>query len=493
MAYAMTFLGFMIIGGSCTSKKGNPLLEVDGVELGSIQTCSQPVSDLYYTDRSEEFGLSDWFSDSEYHENGGSLTVLDVDKDSDMDIIHCFENGKLSLFRFTNGLFNRETLGGDCSPVAVIDLDKDGWYDIVSIGYTMEIFWNQQGVFSTEVGETLLQFIQDISPGDFNNDGIVDLFVTNGDFTEPSTIYWGDSENQYTITEIPETTNQPGFDSMLADFDQNGWLDVYLINDRGPEFGPNMMLYNLDGQLTPQAENGTDVVMSGMGGDMGDFNEDGYVDFYVTGAERNYLLQGGADQQWTDMTMAMGVNDMTGRHMAWAALFLDYDNDGFADIFRIDGDTFYQGMLSPVILPMGMKLFNQGMNFQEVSQQVGLTRQGSFRNVVAEELNGDGVLDLVIGDIVDQISVYTSNGCTENNWLSVEAPVGTSIRVSVAGRTIQRRITNESSFHGARRPMTWIGLGEQNSIDQFDFKRPNEDWINYPGPIEARRNIKINF
>ena len=224
----------------------------------------------------------------------------------------------------------------------------------------------------------------------------------------------GRSENYY----LPETT---GAGCAFFDYDNDGWMDIYLVNsgkcdfyDPQPALRNALYKNNRDGTFTDVTEQaGVPGGGYGMGAAVGDYNGDGYADLYVTQYERCILYRNNGDGTFSDVTEKAGV---AAPGWASSAVWFDYDNDGKLDLFVCrfgnsgktenkycenskTGERFY---CIPSIYPRVRSwLFhnNGDGTFRDVSEESGISKSlGKAWGVVATDINNDGWMDLFVAN-----------------------------------------------------------------------------------------------
>ncbi|HYT23830.1 MAG TPA: CRTAC1 family protein [Candidatus Polarisedimenticolia bacterium] len=224
----------------------------------------------------------------------------------------------------------------------------------------------------------------------------------------------GRSENYY----LPETT---GAGCAFIDYDNDGWMDIYLVNsgrcdfyDPKPPLRNALYKNNRDGTFTDVTEQaGVAGGGYGMGVAVGDYNSDGYPDLYVTQYERCILYRNNGDGSFTDVTEKAGV---AAPGWASSAVWFDYDNDGRMDLFVCRfGDsgksnnkycenewTGERSYCIPSVYPRVRSwLFhnNGDGTFKDVSEESGIARSlGKAWGVVATDVNNDGWMDLFVAN-----------------------------------------------------------------------------------------------
>jgi hypothetical protein len=237
-------------------------------------------------------------------------------------------------------------------------------------------------------------------------------------FPAQSGITWKHSNGRSPEYYLPETT---GAGCSFLDYDNDGWMDVYLVNSGRCDFynpAPPLRnaLYrnNRDGTFTDVTEKtGVPGGGYGMGVAVGDYDGDGYPDLYVTQYGSSILYHNNGDGTFTDVTQKAGV-----AAPGWgsSAVWFDYDNDGRLDLFvcrfvdfnknknkfcgnTATGERYY--CVPRVYEPMPSWLFhnNGDGTFTDVSRQSGIAQYlGKAWGVVACDINNDGNMDLFVGN-----------------------------------------------------------------------------------------------
>ena len=497
----------------------------DDVILSEVQTCTNPSPNIHY--QMYELPIVE-NSNINIHEHldGGMIFVADFNQDGLLDIGNCFDLDSLYLYfgeEYSHDGISFSSyvhLSEDCSPSVVIDIDEDGDLDILRLSDKLQLFRNRLGeslattdqmLFSKENVSLPLSMAQlhgvprGLKTGDINGDGIMDFFVPKSHpERRPASEDFVIVSRSLEEYDIQKTTNsdmasRQAFDAVVWDNNQDGYDEVYVINDMGNFFGPNTMWNNVEGTLQPNNNDcNCEITMSGMGVDIGDINRDGYLDFLLTDTNTNRVLQGDTEHSWFDVTHAMGANVLEDWEMSWGGIFVDINNDGYLDILTAQGDLYYEGMIgSPYIGDMQLHVLQQKHDmehsyFEEVRSDIGLdVAYGSFRNVLTYDINRDGIQDMIVTDIEKNPVVFLSEGCTAENWIEIEAPTGTWIEITTANGTYRSRVRNDSGFRASISPRLWFGLEDLDSIDSIAYQIPRQDWEEISGPIATRRKIQI--
>jgi hypothetical protein len=245
---------------------------------------------------------------------------------------------------------------------------------------------------------------------------------------------------------LPETMG-PG--CAFLDYDNDGWMDIYLVNSGPSEFfHPQQPIRNAlyknnrDGTFTDVTERaGVSGGTFGMGVAVGDFNNDGYPDMFVTGCGRSLLYRNNGDGTFTDITRKAGL-EIEG--WTTSAVWFDYDNDGRLDLFVCSfvrylpedrqscgdngaGQKYY--CIPRAFHPSASYLFhnNGDGTFTEVGKRTVIGKSmGKALGVVATDINNDGRMDLFVANDTVQNFLFINRGGNRWDEISVPAEVGFS-------------------------------------------------------------------
>ena len=239
------------------------------------------------------------------------------------------------------------------------DYDNDGWKDLFVAN------WGQNSLFHNQGGQGFVEVARRAglmheanhklgSWGDFNQDGWLDLYVTNWScYPECGRPMEGDTDRLYqnngdgTFTDVTRYlssgVNGAGFVASFQDYDNDNDLDIYLVNDEYIN-GIGNMLWRNDGmgcqgwcfkQVAQEA--GANSKLFGMGLAVGDYDNDQDLDYYFSNVGPMELLQNQGNGTFVNVALQAGVEVPMG--IGWGALFLDYDNDGWQDLYLALMDT----------------------------------------------------------------------------------------------------------------------------------------------------------
>ncbi len=487
---------------SAATETGTPPLP-DGVTLGAIQSCTEPLDGPVYTEVGEVWGLEDQRGEDLNHEEGPSIAVADLDGDGARDLVIFMELGTGIIYYNRGDHFKLLPTGAPGLSALPVDADGDGDLDLAVGGPTPFLLVNDQSTEPPiEPIEALVyapssSYVHDLSLGDLDGDGRLELyaaatydFLETGESSEDRVL---DLESLSLIPGAvsPELGNRHTFDALWFDADGDGDQDVYIANDLGMNYGTSTLLRSEGGGLVDATEDCfCEVPTAAKGIDIGDYNRDGRPDLYVTGTPLVTLLSQAADGAWVDVSATTEASQLQGEATAWGGGFLDYDNDGYLDILSAQGDRWNEGNEN-ARYDVALQLLRQvdGI-FVDTAAEVGLTAAGSFRAALAVELNGDGVQDLVVSQMDGRAYLYLSQGCTSAGWIDIEAPLGSVVSVQT-GETVQTDwVRRDAGYLASRVAPLHFGLGEVRAVDAIRVRTPKGEVV-VEGPIEARRVVTI--
>jgi tetratricopeptide (TPR) repeat protein len=327
--------------------------------------------------------------------------------------------------------------------VIVEDFDGDGWLDIVTSSYDscepLHFFHNNgDGTFTNRaiqagLGDQLggLNIIQT----DYNNDGCLDIYVLRGGWQLAMRPTLLRNNCNGTFTDVTEAAGlaQPiaSQTAVWADIDNDGFLDLFIGNEQGP----SRLFHNKgDGTFENIAQTaGVDRVAFSKGVVAGDYDNDGFVDFYVSNlGGHNFLYHNNHDRTFTEVGERAGVQPPW---MSFATWFFDYDNDGWPDLFV---SSYYMSTDENLRSQLGMpnnvetlKLYHNEHNgtFRDVTADVGLDRVFNPMGSNFGDLDNDGFLDFYLGtgtppygDVLPNVLFHNQSG---KKFVDITASSGT--------------------------------------------------------------------
>ncbi len=303
---------------------------------------------------------------------------------------------------------------------------------------------------------------------DYNNDGWLDLFVTH--YSEYTANYLYKNNHDGTFTDVTIEAGLAGYDSTSGyyklpfavtffDYDNDGWLDLHICNDH---FTKDFQYRNNgDGTFTDVSElSGADVGGFMMGIAVGDYDDNGFLDMYLSNDPfGNYLLKNNGDGTFTDVAEDLGV---TMNKSCWGTNFIDYDNDGDLDIYSCS-ETSENGLFKN----------NGDGTFTRVT---GIGLDGNFISYgcAIGDFDNNGYTDIAVHNDQSLSNVYKNNG-GPNNWFKLNLRgvlcnrdgIGSRIEAYVNGKKQISELTCGTSYMSQNSNSTIIGTGSATIIDSI--------------------------
>jgi hypothetical protein len=372
------------------------------------------------------------------------------------------------------------------SSLSLGDLDEDGDLDLIASQAYLRLP-EQEMVPFPELEHIDGGYARETSPMDIDGDGDLDLVVgvarlqDDGDYRDAILLNDG---GEFTLDAVL-SENGAQFDTVWLDLEHDGDPDLYVVNDQGYYWGGNRLYINEGGSFTENTDCDCDIEMDGMSGDVGDYNNDGEWDLYLASSMYNALLQGTGSGGFIDVSAATGSNPVIKPVMGWSGSWADMDNDGQLDLLTVQGDQYYIPSGNPEA-PGAISLLRQtDSGFDQRDFDIG-----SWRSVVVFDENGDGVQDFLVSEVVERPHLYRSTGCTADNWLEVEAPIGSTVRVEAGGETQMRFVHTDSSYGASTLPIAHFGLGDVTEVDTLRVQLPWGEELVETG-LEVRQKVVV--
>jgi hypothetical protein len=288
-----------------------------------------------------------------------------------------------------------------------------------------------------------------------------------------------------------------------ADFDNDGWPDIYVACDTAPS-----LLYrnNRNGTFAEIAvpagcafdENG--VAMSGMGVAVGDYDGDGWLDIVRTNFtdQVTTVYRNNADGSFHDATLQAGLGINT-KYLGFGVGLFDYDNDGWKDIFIANGHVYSQLAARKLHLTYKQPslLYRNLRNgrFEDVSSVAGgaIVTPRVGRGCAFGDLDNDGDIDIVINNLDGPPTILRNDGGNKSNWLMLKclgtrsnrSAVGTRARITVEGRSHIDEVMSGSSYYSQNDLRLHFGLGDATRVDALELLWPS-------GLKESFQNLEPN-
>ncbi len=432
---------------------------------------------------------------------------------------------------------------GWAAAVCVGDCNNSGYEDLFVTYWGQNVLYrnNGDGTFTDVTAESGLAR-SDVRWGsgctflDYNRDGHLDLFVANYlefDFKsvplpgESSVCVWkgvpvvcgprglrrghnllyrNNGDGTFTDVSvdsgIASATESYALTAVAADFDGDGWQDIFVACDSSPSL---FFRNNGDGTFTEEAlERGCAVSedgaeQAGMGVAVGDYDLDGSLDLFKTHFfdDTHVLYRNDGTGYFEDMTLRSGIGVET-RYVGWGAGLADLDNSGLPDIFFVTGSVYPQVAREferyPAATPRVLFRNLGDGRFEELLEEAGAAVSAAkcSRGCAFGDFDNDGDVDILIVNLNQAPSLLRNDVSGEANWLKVKlvgtesnrSAIGATVIAEYDGRRQAQAVLSQSSFHSANDSRLHFGLGEAKSAD-LEIRWPT-------GKSEAFAGVKAN-
>lgn len=517
---------------------------------------------------------------------GGSVSVGDINNDGLDDLFFTGNQVHNGLYlnkgnlRFEDISKKANIIGDDrwYTGSSMADVNNDGYLDI----YCAVAGKNgnkQNQLFINNKDNTFIEVALDFNVNDagnsvqatffdYDNDGDLDLYVANYPIAHPSTsnmIYKNrmnkvtskQSDHLYrndgnTFTDVTEEAGVKNYSFSLgivaADVNNDGWQDLYVSNDYSiPDF---FYINNKDGTFKEVVKEATSQTsFYGMGIDIADFNNDGFLDIFQVDMESNNNTRQKANMAsmnpqlfWetvfygfhyqymhnvmqlnsgiieNDVPFYANISRMTktsSTDWSWGPVFADFDNDGHKDLFVTNGirrevnnkDFFnkvanngfkdYSLLEKTKMIPsekIDNFIFknNGNLSFNKSNKDWGITHKGFSTGVAYADLDNDGDLEIITNNIDEEVSIFRNNN-TENNYLQVQFKgknnntfgLGTRVYAYHQNKLQVQELTLTRGFQSSVAPKLHFGLDKINTLDSLKI-------IWQDGTQQVLSNVKAN-
>jgi len=483
----------------------------------------------------------------------GGVALIDYDRDGLLDIYFtnaptlemalAGKKARSALYRNNgDGTFTDVTdkagVGYPCFAMGAVvgDYNNDGWPDLLvtCLGGVVLYRNNGDGTFTDvtkQAGLVDTQFATGAAFGDYDGDGWADLFVSHYvDFHLDDLPKFGSSKTcQYhglpvqcgprglkgagdllfhnngdgTFTDVSKAAgvDDPhgyyGLGAVWSDFNDDGRLDLFVANDSTPNF-----LYRNDGNghftevgfLAGTAVSQDGSEQAGMGVALGDYLHTGRLSIFVTHFSEEYaaLFRNDGGMSFTDVSFLAGIATPTIPYVGWGTAFFDFDNDGWPDLFMVNGHVYPQvdtlDVGSRYREPKLLFLNRHDGTFRNISELAGPAIQipQVSRGAAFGDLFNDGRVDIVIENVDGKPMILRneeprSQGANHNHWIEFELAGTKSNRLAlnariktIAGDLVQLdEVRSGGSYLSQNDLRIHFGLGSHDRLDRVEILWPS--------------------
>ena len=368
-----------------------------------------------------------------------------------------------------------------------VDYDNDGKLDLMVVNYVAFDFKNLP-----EFGKGRLCQYKGVPvqcgprglPGDgdslYHNEG-------NGTFSD--------------VTKKAGVSDPNGYYGMgviCSDFDEDGLVDIFVANDSSPNFlykNKGNGTFEEIGFLSGVAVNENGSEQGSMGVTVGDYDHDGKLDLFITNFDDDYntLYHNNGKLSFTDVSYAAKIAAISLPYVGWGTKFFDYDNDGWVDLFVANGHVY------PQIPTYKQRNFvhrnNRDGTFSEIGEQLGpaLNERRVGRGVAFGDLDNDGDVDLVINNLDGAPTILRNDGGNANNSVLIKLVgvksnrdgIGARVKV-VSGELVQKdEVRSGDSYISQSDQRLHFGLEKRTKLDLIEIHWPS-------GQVDKITGAKVN-
>lgn len=421
---------------------------------------------------------------------------------------------------------------------AVGDYNNDGWPDLYVTNYGKNRLYrnNHDGTFTDvaeQAGVTLGNWSTGATFGDYDGDGLLDLFVPgyiHYDFAhppvpgssavayascvfrgapvmcgprglpgEPDHLFHNNGNGTFSDVSVKagvsDSSRFYGFSSVFVDLNNDGKVDLAVADDSTPNY---LYINKGDGTFEDDSyasgfalnQDGREVAAMGLA--VGDYDNSGWDSLFVTdfSDDNDVLFHNDKDANFTDISYRAGVAQDTIPFLGWGDAFIDYDNDGWKDLFLVNGHVYqavdrYDWGTTFAQRPL---LFHndRGKHFSLVPpvEGTGLALVAPSRGAAFGDLFNDGKIDAVINPLSGHAILLRNVNPDHNNWVELKLiggshsprdAVGATVYLTAGGIRQRGDVLSGGSYMSSNDQRVHFGLGSATTVDKLVIHWPGGD------------------
>ncbi len=431
---------------------------------------------------------------------GGGVSFADFDKDGWDDLTFATTKGKpLQFYRNNQGTFElvsppylSET--GEAKHVLWVDYDNDGDLDLFVSNFDgPNRLYENNGFTFEDVTEKKGLPIENLTSlgvawADYDRDGLLDLYITDKRYDgDPSTssnrLFKNNGEKGFIektlVCGVADSSKLP-FCATFFDFDQDDWLDIYIVQDLSPHSTLFKNRGNNSFMDVALKTNSHLPEVSGMGIALGDVDNNGFEDLYVTNMPPGNKLLLNSGESFDEVSENYGTEF---HGIGWGTNFLDIDND-------MDLDLYVSGCSEGGKYSSSTIFINQGLEFERFD--LVETPLESYSNAIGD-IDNDGYPDVVVNQEGNEMASLWKSNAGDYGWVKFELvgtlsnrdAIGSRVEIFIEGKKYMKSRTCGISFLGQNSQYLHFGLKEYSQVDSAKIQWPS-------GHIDHLYNIDAN-